>query len=1559
VLLTLLIKPLLAPTITPLFFAAVTVSVWYGGMETGLLATVLSALSINYFFTEPIYKLSVATLGELVRLSVFVLVTLLISSLNSELRTAKQRIEKSMLKLQASEKRYRHIVDTAYEGIWKFDAEAKAEYVNQRMAQMLGYSVEEMLGHPIFDFMEREAQIESQQLLQRRQQGIQEQFDFCFRRRDGSKLWAIVSSSPIVNEQGEYLGAIAMVTDVTARKQAEEALQASEERYRELFENANDVVYTLDLAGNLTSLNKAGERIIGYTREQLLNQPIAKLVMPEYLETMIQMFDRKLAGEKITTYELEIITKDNRLLTLEVNSRLIYKEGKPIGAQGIARDISDRKQVEQALRESESRLRSLVDSNLIGIIFATFSGNIIEANNEWLRILGYTQEEVLSGKVNFLDITPPEYQQLDQQAMEEMKRTGTHTPFEKEYIRKDGSRVPVLVGTAYLGGDNDLGVGFMLDLTERKQAEENLRQLSNQVQEQANTLNAILSASVDHIYIVDRVGRYKYVSAGGAEAVGLKPIDFVGKTWRDLGLPADTMQAFDAQREKVISTGEPLTTETSFSTPIGLRYYEYIVAPFYQERNIEGIVVISRDTTDRKQAEKAMRESEVRFRTLVEQSPLSMQIVSPDGLTLQVNRAWEELWGLTLDDLPEYNLLEDEQLVAKGIMPYIKQGFAGEAAMIPAIAYDPNESLPDRSIHQEPQRWVRGFIYPVKDEDENIREMVLIHEDITPRIRAEEAVRFSEAKFRRLAESNIIGVITVDIGGSMIEANDAFLQMIGYTQEELAAGNIDWQDLTPAEHLPQDRVAIEQLKQTGVCTPFEKEYIRKDGSRVPVFLGGALLEGSQSTTICFVLDLSDRKQAEKALKESEERFRLLAEKVRVIPWEADPITGRFTYVGPQAVEILGYPVEDWYSDNFWFQHIHPQDRDWAINYCLDCSATLDNYEFEYRMLTSDGRIVWLYDIVNVVRGENQPQLLRGLMIDINERKQAEEALQETNHTLQALIQACPLGITVYNFDGEVKLWNPAAERIFGWSEQEALGHFLPTVPEDKRDEFLFSLNSVRQGQALTGVEGRRQRKDGLPIDVALWAAPLRDAKDNTSCMSIIADISERKQLEEERAQLLASEQAARADAEAANRMKDEFLATLSHELRTPLNSMLGWTQLLRTRKFDQKTADRALETIDRNTKSLAQLIEDVLDVSRIITGKLRLNVRPVELVPAIEAAIDTLQPAAEAKKIRLESVLDRSTGKILGDSNRLQQVVWNLLSNAVKFTPKGGRVEVQLLEVKSIENSQLTQNSVRAGLADESGFLTEQSLNITPPTTQNSYVQIRVSDTGKGIPANFLPYVFERFRQADGSITRTYGGLGLGLAIVRYLVELHGGTVHALSEGEGQGATFVVNLPLIEKSRGRIEAGVQGEKITEETSLASSASPASQAQETPLSGLRVLVVDDEADTRELLITILEQYGAEVTASASASEALEALQRFKPNVLVSDIGMPEVDGYTLIRKIRTLDADQGGQIPAVALTAYARAEERNQALLAGFQLHVPKPVDPAELAIVVANLAGKW
>jgi CheY-like chemotaxis protein len=390
---------------------------------------------------------------------------------------------------------------------------------------------------------------------------------------------------------------------------------------------------------------------------------------------------------------------------------------------------------------------------------------------------------------------------------------------------------------------------------------------------------------------------------------------------------------------------------------------------------------------------------------------------------------------------------------------------------------------------------------------------------------------------------------------------------------------------------------------------------------------------------------------------------------------------------------------------------------------------------------------------------------------------------------------------------------------------------------------------------------------------------------------------------------------ARLEAERTSRLKDEFLATLSHELRTPLNAILGWARLLHGGQLDSTTKLRAIESVERNARVQTKLVEDLLDVSRIITGKWRLETRPVDLCTSVEAAIETIRATLETKGIALEKELDLSIGLIMGDPNRVQQILWNLLSNAVKFTPNGGHIQVRV-------------------------------------TREGGNAAISVKDSGKGINEEFLPYVFERFRQADGSLTRKYGGLGLGLAIARHLTELHGGSIEAESAGDDQGSVFTVKFPLLS------EWGSQ-RLASDVVHLPSAVVPPTPPElSIALKGLRVLVVDDEPGARELLLTILTHSGAEVATGSSASEALAELARFKPDVLISDIEMPAQDGYSLIRQLRLLEDDLGQRIRAVALTAHARTEDRLQAFAAGFDTHVSKPVEPAELVTVVASLARR-
>jgi signal transduction histidine kinase/CheY-like chemotaxis protein len=523
----------------------------------------------------------------------------------------------------------------------------------------------------------------------------------------------------------------------------------------------------------------------------------------------------------------------------------------------------------------------------------------------------------------------------------------------------------------------------------------------------------------------------------------------------------------------------------------------------------------------------------------------------------------------------------------------------------------------------------------------------------------------------------------------------------------------------------------------------------------------------------------------------------------------------------------------------------------------------------------------------------------------------------------SLLDQIPLGAFVLDSKQTVLFWNCCLEEWTKIPRHQILGSSIyEYFPHLNQPRYTSRLHQIFQGGPPT-IFSSQLHQYVIPVPLpqdkyriqhtTVTAVPALGENGFYALFSIqdVTDLTfrvqEYKNLRDQALAVAEERQRAKETAETANRIKDEFLAIVSHELRSPLNPILGWAKLLRQRSLNAASSLRALETIERNAELQVQLIDDLLDISRILRGKLALNLETVNLAFTIEAALETVRLAAEAKSIKIHLNLDSEVGWVKGDSSRLQQVVWNLLSNAVKFTPFGGQVEVKLVQI-------------------------------------GSQAQIQVSDTGKGIDSVFLPHVFDHFRQADSSITRRSGGLGLGLAIVKQLVELHGGRVWAESEGEGKGATFTVDLPVLQ---------YQQELASGDRRICDNSQTLFAYQ--PLEGMRLLVVDDDADTRDFLAFLLEQHGAIVTIATSANEALAKIAQSQPDLLLSDLGMPEVDGYALIRKLRSLSPHQGGQIPAIALTAYATETTQQQVFAAGFQLHIAKPADPSKLLEAICHL----
>jgi PAS domain S-box-containing protein len=599
--------------------------------------------------------------------------------------------------------------------------------------------------------------------------------------------------------------------------------------------------------------------------------------------------------------------------------------------------------------------------------------------------------------------------------------------------------------------------------------------------------------------------------------------------------------------------------------------------------------------------------------------------------------------------------------------------------------------------------------------------------------------------------------------------------------------------------------------------------------------------------------------------------------------------------------------------------IDPEDRAAVGQAVQDAIVNHTDVITEFRIRLNNGEVRWIGTQGHAVYDKDGTATqMFGVAADITERKRAETARSH----LAAIVESSDDAIISTRLDQTVVSWNAAASRLFGYSAEEIIGKpitliFPPELHEDEEQ----SLARIRGGERIDHYETYRLTKDGRRVEVSISVSPVRDEQGRIVGASKIArDVGALREVQrelrkaiQEREQLLESERSARSEAERLGHMKDEFLATLSHELRTPLNAIQGWATLLKQPNVPDVDRRPGLDAIERNARAQAQIINDLLDMNRIVAGKFHLEVQALRLQEVIQAAVEAVRPSADAKRLRIRTMLDSAVGQTRGDPNRLQQVMWNLLTNAVKFTPGGGFIQVVLQRV-------------------------------------NSQVEITVQDNGAGISADFLPHVFDRFRQADASTSRRHGGLGLGLSIVKNLVELHGGSVRVLSAGEGQGSTFIVSLPIVAVDPGHsLQMSAPAEDTGRDT----------EAIELPrLENLRILVVDDEPDGRALLARILHERGAIPVCTGSAQAALESLQNHTFDLLLSDIGMPEMDGYALIRRVRGLSTPMKS-IPAIAVTAYARPEDRQRSLLAGYQMHISKPVETPELIAAIASLLKVW
>ncbi len=1086
------------------------------------------------------------------------------------------------------------------------------------------------------------------------------------------------------------------------------------------------------------------------------------------------------------------------------------------------------------------------------------------------------------------------------------------------------------------------------------------RRATTRARDKKRWLEVTISSIGDAVVETDAGGLILLLNAVAEDLTGWRSAEAVGTQLTEVfkTIDEDTRVALESPVESVLqnkagagrASRTVLINRTGREIPI-----DHSSAPIRDDDGtILGVILVFRDISERRRSENELFESEERLRLAQEASRMGAWDWNISTGKLNWSGDIETLQGFPPDrfdgSFQSYLHVvhpDDRDRLVETIQQALreKSSFDAEFRVV----------RPDGGI-----RWLAGKGQVFLGPEGRAGRMIGIGTDITDRKNAEDALRASEERFSKAFNSSPLPKwIGKSRTGEIVDVNEAFLRSTGYERDEVL-GRVPGQfGLWVA---PEDAARLAEVIRANVrARDLELKFRRKSG-QVRLFLLSferITLDGEP----CFLAvasDITERKQAEDALRESEQRFRLMADHAPVMIWLAGP-DKLFTYFNRGWLDFTGRTLDEELGAP-WAGGVHPDDVERYRQTYTEAFEARTSFEAEYRMRRADGEYRWIVD-VGVPRLTSDGILAGyiGSCLDITERRRAEEEREQLLTQAEAaqrraafLAEASAVLSSSLEYDVSLRSVAQLAVAHFGdWCTIVVVEEGSPRRVATAHRDVVFFEQAERLVERYTpsvalGAGGvlKTGNPEFVPTVGREWLQSLSEDPEHLQllldldlcsymCVPLLArgqilgamtlvtvgsgyhytdedfrlarDLASRAAMAVENVRLLVN-------AQEANRAKDEFLATVSHELRTPLNSILGWARMLNSGRLDQANAGRAIEIIERNARVQAQLIEDLLDISRIISGKLRLDVRSVDLVSVIEAAVDAVRFGAESKGIRIQRVLDSGVELISGDPDRLQQVVWNLLSNAIKFTPKNGGVQVRL----------------------EKGAST---------------AEIIVSDTGMGISPEFLPHVFERFRQLDSSSTRKHGGLGLGLAIVSQLVELHGGGIRVESPGKGKGSTFTVSLPLVwaapvsedERPRPRVVA----------------ASTAGIVDGPVLEGVRVLVVEDEQDAREVLTIALRQCGAEVMSAGSAAEALEILRGERtPDVLVSDIEMPGEDGYALIRKVRALEEERGGRVPAAALTAYARSEDRMRALSAGFQVHIPKPVEPAELVAVVASLSGR-
>lgn len=1332
---------------------------------------------------------------------------------------------------------------------------------------------------------------------------------------DGSLRQLLCYATPLWSNQNQIRGVVGAFLDITERHQDAVALKASQQRYRELAEAMPQMIWTADATGVVTYRNQRWYEYTGMSEVESIGVARADAVHPDERDQALKVWWDAIAMGKPFETECRFRRWDGEyqwFICRAVPTR--SEQGSITGWIGTITDIDSQKQLEAklldeavnrqqtdaALQQSQKRLELAMEAAQMG----SWDLDVQTGNVHWStsleRLFDMAPGSFDGQYATARAMIHPEDLPWVEQAIHRALYDREDYNIEFRFIKPDGTvRWALGLGRVFYdaNGNPVTMTGVDMDISERKQTEANLRASEERFRQMADNTPM-------KVWVTDADGYCTYLNQRWYTFTGQTEATALGFGWLEAVHPDDR------EFSKAVFLNA-IKQQTAFQLEYRLRrqdgQYCWAIdaaSPWIgPEGELKGYIGSVVNIHDRKQAELALQEAHIQLEAALTAGAIYTWRWNIAENVFAADRNFAHLFGVDPEEAATGVPLEG---ILNGIHPDDLPRIV--ASIEQAIATGEHYTEEYRVLNADgEERCViaRGQV----EYDANGKPIAFpgALADITERRKAEEALRFSEERYRTLFESMDEGFCVIEmifdqngqpVDYIFLETNPAFERQCGLYNVQ----GKRMRELIP-HHENHWFEVYGRVAQTGIPIRFENsaEALQRWYDLYAYRIG---LPNDRKVAVLFK-NITERKQAEAALQASEERYRSLIEATAQIIWNELGDRGEFMSPQPTWSAFTGQTYDELKGWG-WLDAVHPDDREATTQAWLIALENRALYEFEHRLRRHDG--VYRHMSVRAVPVFEENGAIRewvGVHSDVTDRKQAEEALRQSEDRFRIAIESAQLGTWDLNPKTGVLKWDDRCKAVFGMSPTAKVDYdiFLAGLHPDDRDRthqvVLQSFDPEGGGEY--DIE---YRTIGLEDGIERWVAAKGKAFFNPvgeviRFIGTVLDITEKKRAEAEREQLLQREQAARTEAERANRIKDEFLAVLSHELRSPLNPILGWTKLLQLGKLDAAKTVEALATIERNAKLQTELIDDLLDIAKILRGKLSLNMAAVNLSSAIEAALDTVGTTAVAKSISLHSVLP-NVGQVFGDTARLQQIVWNLLSNAIKFTPQRGRVDIQLQQV-------------------------------------GTEARIIVQDTGKGICPDFLPHLFESFQQEDASITRKYGGLGLGLAIVRQLVEAHGGTITASSPGEGLGATFIVQLPLL--------------------NMAPEAQPLDEYphQELDLTGIRVLAIDDEPDARELLTALLTEYGADVLTVASASEVLVNLEAFQPTVLVSDIAMPEVDGYTLIQRVRALSPRQGGQIPAIALTAYAREDDHQRAISSGFQRHITKPLDPERLVQAIVTL----